>query len=125
MLTYNLGENNMPLYEQLYNQIKKDISDGVLKADEHLPSKRNFARHLGVSTITVENAYDQLISEGYMYAIEKKGYYVSDISDIHKVKKSELKKEDIMNTTINPVKFKTDEKLEKYINDKVAKLDRT
>ncbi|MBR1816166.1 MAG: PLP-dependent aminotransferase family protein [Lachnospiraceae bacterium] len=96
MLTYNLEENDIPLYEQLYNHIKEDISNGVIKADEHLPSKRSFARHLGVSTITVENAYDQLISEGYMYAIEKKGYYAADISDIHKIKSSEIKRENII-----------------------------
>ena len=95
MLTYNLEENNIPLYEQLYNHIKEDISNGIIKADEHLPSKRSFARHLGISTITVENAYDQLISEGYMYAIEKKGYYAADISDIHKIKSSKIKREDI------------------------------
>ena len=41
---------------------------------EKLPSKRNFAKNLGISTITVENAYAQLIAEGYIYSIPKKGY---------------------------------------------------
>ena len=44
---------------------------------EKLPSKRNFAKNLGISTITVENAYAQLIAEGYIYSIPKKGYFVS------------------------------------------------
>ena len=49
---------------------------------EKLPSKRNFAKNLGISTITVENAYAQLIAEGYIYSIPKKGYFVSDIHTI-------------------------------------------
>lgn len=86
MLTYNFAHVQGSLYEYLYNCIKNDINNGVLRAGEHLPSKRSFAKNLGVSTITVENAYDQLISEGYVYAIPKKGYYVSDISGIAKIK---------------------------------------
>lgn len=78
MLTYSfldLGSDS--LYEHLYKSIKTDILNGVLKTGEKLPSKRSFAKNLGVSTITVENAYGQLMSEGYIYSIPKKGYYVS------------------------------------------------
>lgn len=78
MLTYsfiNLGADS--LYEYLYKSIKNDILNGSLKTGEKLPSKRSFAKNLGVSTITVENAYGQLMSEGYIYSIPKKGYYVS------------------------------------------------
>lgn len=87
MLTYNFDDPQKPLYEQLYMYIKKDIEHGILLPDEHLPSKRSFAKNLGVSTITVENAYDQLMSEGYMYSIAKKGYYVADIKDKSKIVK--------------------------------------
>ncbi len=67
------------LCEFLYNSLKKQISCGELRADERLPSKRALSEHLGVSIITVQNAYAQLISEGYIYSIEKKGFYVSDV----------------------------------------------
>lgn len=80
MLTYsfdNLG--NLSLYEYLYKCIREDILNHVLKAGTKLPSKRSFARNLNISTITVENAYGQLLAEGYIYSIPKKGYYVSDI----------------------------------------------
>ena len=86
MLTYDLSRAPGPLYEYLYQCIKKDIRQGVLAAGEQLPSKRNFARNLGISTITVETAYDQLISEGYLYTVPKKGYFVADISEIFKIK---------------------------------------
>lgn len=82
MLTYNFEENTGPLYEFVYNCLKQDIISGVLAPGEKLPSKRSFARNNGVSTITIQNAYDQLVSEGYIYTIEKKGYYVAKLSPI-------------------------------------------
>ena len=80
MLTYAFDENDeRPLYEQLYAYIAQDIRAGVLKASEKLPSKRRLAQHLGVSVITVENAYAQLLAEGYLYAQERRGYYVTSV----------------------------------------------
>lgn len=81
MLTYSfldLGSDS--LYEHLYKCIKKDVINGILAPGEHLPSKRSFAKHLGISVITVENAYAQLKAEGYIYSIPKKGYFVADLS---------------------------------------------
>ena len=79
MLTYQLDRSKGPMYEQLYEAIKNDIISGKLKKGEKLPSKRTFARNCSLSTITIQNAYDQLISEGYITSIEKKGYYVKGI----------------------------------------------
>ncbi len=67
------------LCEYLYNSIKKQIMEGTLKAEEKLPSKRTLAENLGISVITVQNAYAQLISEGYIYSIEKKGFFVTEL----------------------------------------------
>lgn len=83
MLTYSFaGTGSDSLYEHLYKCIRNDILCGNLSIGEKLPSKRNFAKNLGISTITVENAYAQLIAEGYIYSIPKKGYFVSDIHTI-------------------------------------------
>lgn len=82
MLTYNIENIEIPLYEHIYKCIKTDILSGSLKAGEKLPSKRTFAYNHGISTITIQNAYDQLISEGYVYTEPKKGYFVSEIKDI-------------------------------------------
>ena len=87
MLTYsfeNIGKES--IYEYLYKCIKKDIIEGRLVKGEHLPSKRTLAVNLGISTITVENSYGQLMSEGYIYSVPKKGYYVSDISGVARIK---------------------------------------
>lgn len=75
-----------PLYKCLYECIKNDISQGKLSSGEKMPSKRTLAKNLGVSTITVENAYDQLIGEGYMFARPKRGYFIADVSDIRVIK---------------------------------------
>ena len=81
MLTYSFSDiGTDSLYEYLYKCIKNDILKGVLAPGGRLPSKRSFARHLNVSTITIENAYAQLLAEGYIYSIPKKGYYAADIS---------------------------------------------
>lgn len=80
MLTYsftNIGSDS--LYIHLYKCIKNDIISGSLPAGAKLPSKRSFAKNLGISTITIENAYAQLQSEGYIYSLPKKGFYVTKI----------------------------------------------
>ena len=80
MLTYsfdNKGKDS--LYEFLYKSIRDDIICGKLSPEEKLPSKRAFAEHLGISTITVETAYNQLVAEGYIHSKPKSGFYVSSI----------------------------------------------
>ena len=93
MLTYDFSNITGPIYRELYQKIRQDILNGTIKTGEKLPSKRTLAQNLGVSTITVENAYDQLISEGYLYSEVKRGYFVSDIKKIavpHTILKPEL-----------------------------------
>ena len=53
-----------PIYEQIYDYIKKEIRDRKLKAEAKLPSTRALSEHLSVSRSTVQLAYDQLLSEG-------------------------------------------------------------
>ena len=80
MLTYTFEKHSgVSLYEQLYRHIKEDILSGRLTAGEKLPSKRTLSSHLELSVITVKNAYEQLIAEGYIYSEEKRGYFVSRI----------------------------------------------
>ena len=77
MLTYELKKSpGVPLYEALYRCIRGDILNGTLKPGDQLPSKRALAENLEVSKITVEAAYNQLLSEGYIRSQEKVGYFV-------------------------------------------------
>lgn len=83
MLTYSFDSRGKEsLYEFLYKSIRSDILSGKLSKQEKLPSKRTLAEHLGISTITVENAYNQLMAEGYIYSRVKSGYYVSPIDSL-------------------------------------------
>ena len=70
---------NRPKYEQLYRQIREAVTAGRLADGERLPSKRRLAEHLNLAVNTVENAYAQLIAEGYIETREKRGYYVQRI----------------------------------------------
>lgn len=80
MLTYVLNRGGeTSLYEQLYRALRADIESGALAAGARLPSKRAFAKHLGVSVVTVEGALDQLVAEGYVRAVPRSGFYVQEI----------------------------------------------
>ena len=80
MLTYDLTDRgNLARYDYLYRCMKEDILAGRIKAGEKLPSKRALAKHLEVAVVTVENAYAQLVAEGYVRSEEKRGYFVNQV----------------------------------------------
>ncbi|MBR2328555.1 MAG: PLP-dependent aminotransferase family protein, partial [Clostridia bacterium] len=76
MHTYDLGGGK--LCDTLPAALRADILSGAIAPGEKLPSKRRMAEHHGISIHTVQNAYEQLIAEGYIEARERSGYYVSD-----------------------------------------------
>jgi len=83
MLTYDVSKTQgESLYLYIYDCIRRDIESGKLTADTPLPSKRSFAANLGVSNITVENAYAQLMAEGFIYSKPRKGFYVTPLSEL-------------------------------------------
>ncbi len=77
MNTYDLSGGK--LCDTLPAALRADILSGALAAGEKLPSKRRLAEHHGISVNTVQNAYEQLIAEGYIEARERSGYYVCDL----------------------------------------------
>ena len=68
--------SEVPIYEQLCRRIASQILNGALAPDECLPSIRSVARELGISIITVKNAYEQLERDGYIYTLAGKGCFV-------------------------------------------------
>lgn len=77
-----LQSGKVPLYEQIYLAIKRDIEDGKISFGEKLPSTRLLAVNLNVSRFTVDIAYEQLVSEGYLQAKVGSGFYVCDLSNL-------------------------------------------
>ncbi len=75
-------DNHIPLYEQIYQQIRKDITDGKLSVGEKLPSKRKLAEFLSISQTTVELSYGQLLAEGFITSEPRKGYFVQAIEEL-------------------------------------------
>lgn len=83
MLTYELKKApGVPLYEALYRCIRDDILSGRLSPGQKLPSKRTLCVNLKISKITVEGAYNQLLSEGYIRSMEKVGYFVEAVERV-------------------------------------------
>ena len=71
------NNDQVPLYKQLYNQIRAHVLSGKLRADSKLPSVRHLAVELSTSRNTVEGAYQELYAEGYIYSKPRSGYFVS------------------------------------------------
>jgi GntR family transcriptional regulator len=66
-----------PIYEQIINQLKSSIINGVLKEGEALPSIRGLAKELQISVITTKRAYEELERDGFIETVPGKGSYVS------------------------------------------------
>lgn len=73
-------EEDQYIYQQIYKNLKRLILDRKVTAGEKLPSKRQLATDVNVSVNSVATAYDQLIAEGYIHAVERSGYYVEEIT---------------------------------------------
>lgn len=93
------------LYEQIYEHIKQEIREGKLLQGERLPSTRFLAEYLQVSRSTVDMAYGQLLSEGYIEARPYKGYFVCQIEEL-----LDLKKELLSNKETFRIKEQPEEK---------------
>ena len=70
-----------PLYQQIIDGLKRDISEGRLPAGSPLPSFRQLAEQLMVSLITVKRAYEELEREGIIYRRQGLGTFVAENGD--------------------------------------------
>ena len=70
----------VPIYEQIMDQIKAQITAGDLRENDILPSVRTLAKDLKISALTVKKAYDTLESEGFTVTVHGKGTYVNAVN---------------------------------------------
>ena len=84
------NKSGLPIYDQIYSQIKSHIISGTLQPDEALPSIRNLAKDLRISVITTKRAYDELEKEGFIYTVAAKGCFVAP-KNIELLKEENLK----------------------------------
>ncbi|MFC2948096.1 MocR-like transcriptional regulator GabR [Virgibacillus sediminis] len=81
MIFFHIDKDNSTyIYQAIYNQFKDAILQNKIPSNEKLPSKRKLAEQLGVSINSVSNAYERLLEEGYIYTIERKGYFIENIT---------------------------------------------
>lgn len=78
-------EDKKHLYEQIYEFIRKEIRSGNLLTGEKLPSSRYLAESLQISRTTVDMAYGQLVSEGYVEARPRRGYFVCAMEELYDI----------------------------------------
>ncbi len=74
---------NMPIYEQIVNQIRDAVISGELKEKEGMPSIRVLAKDLAVSVITTKRAYEDLEKEGVIESVPGRGFYVCEQKNDH------------------------------------------
>lgn len=67
----------VPIYEQIVEQMKGMILNGVLKENDILPSVRSLSKDLKISALTVKKAYDYLEQEGLTVTVHGKGTFVA------------------------------------------------
>ncbi|KMY42778.1 GntR family transcriptional regulator [Peribacillus loiseleuriae] len=72
--------SRQPIYEQLVDKLKELIISEVLKPDEQLPSVRTLAGQLTINPNTIQKAYRELETQGYIYSVKGKGSFVNPIS---------------------------------------------
>ena len=71
------NKSGVPIYDQIYTQIKTLIISGALNENDPLPSIRNLAKDLRISVVTTKRAYDELEREGFLYTVPAKGCFVA------------------------------------------------
>ncbi|HWK22987.1 MAG TPA: PLP-dependent aminotransferase family protein [Ureibacillus sp.] len=81
MIRIDFTSDHRFIYQQIYSQLRKQILQNELRAHSKLPSKRELAEILNVSINSVKTAYEQLMEEGYIYTVERVGYYVEEIQE--------------------------------------------
>ena len=74
------NSSDIPIYQQIYEQIKEEILSGKIGSGEVLPSIRQLSRHLKVSVITTARAYTDLENDGYIMIVQGKGCFVKELN---------------------------------------------
>jgi len=89
LLTLNYRDSR-PIYEQIKDGLRKLIVTGALLPDEKLPSVRSMATDLAINPNTIQRAYGELESEGYIYSIPGKGSFAAAVKEPLEVRRTEL-----------------------------------
>ena len=79
-----------PFYQPIKDNVRKLVVSGALKKDEKLPSVRDMAASLAINPNTIQRAYRELESEGYIYTLSGKGTFVAEVDHSNQFRQQEL-----------------------------------
>lgn len=83
-------KDSRPIYEQVKDNLRRAIITGLVKPDEKIPSVRDLAGQLTINPNTIQKAYRELETEGYIYSVAGKGSFVGDYAPAIEVRRREL-----------------------------------
>ena len=79
-----------PFYQQIKDNVRQLVVSGALKKDEKLPSVRELEASLAINPNTIQRAYRELESEGYIYTLSGKGTFVAEVDQTNQLRQQEL-----------------------------------
>ena len=79
-----------PFYQQIKDKVRQLVVSGALKKDEKLHSVRELAASLAINPNTIQRAYRELESEGYIYTLSGKGTFVAEVDQTNQLRQQEL-----------------------------------
>lgn len=89
MITINYRDPR-PIYEQIQTELRRLMLTGVLPPGSRLPSVRELAGQLAINPNTIQRAYNELESEGYIYSVPGKGSFAAGAPAADTQRKREL-----------------------------------
>ena len=79
-----------PIYSQIVDGFREQILSGILQAGEKLPSVRDLAGNLTINPNTIQRAYRELESQGWIHTVPGKGCFVSGGAGTEDLRQAEL-----------------------------------
>ena len=83
-------KDSRPIYEQVADRLKELMILGVLEEDGQMPSVRSLATELSINPNTIQRAYSQLETEGYVYTVSGRGTFVCEVREQNRQRRAEV-----------------------------------
>ena len=119
------NSSERPVYQQIIDQVKRDIALGRLCKDEKLPTVRQLAGELAINPNTIAKAYQQLEREGIITTRAGGGTFVANLdSDLSNSVKKKLICEDLERAVVDAFHMQIDSQtLLKWFNEQIGKFN--
>jgi GntR family transcriptional regulator len=117
--------SDRPVYQQIIDQVKRDIALGRLGKDEKLPTVRQLAGQLAINPNTIAKAYQQMEREGIITTRPGSGAFVANLdSDLSSSVKKKLISEDLERAAVDAFHMQIDgQTLLKWFNEAIEKFN--